>query len=475
MATSSEAPITTGTPTSQYSAAQIALLQQLAIAGGLVNPATGTPKTPVTGTPNPESTDPRGPPPRNGPPGRPLSPRGQDDYDNDYKGSHRGDSYHRGGWRGRGYGDFEFRGGRDGWRGQGRPPYRGSDPRRGGGRGRGGGWSGPRDDDDGYEYRRRSRSRSPPPPPRRGGGDSSYYGSEGRRFDDGYGQWRNDPSYSPKRPPQRDPSTDEFGRETRPAHASETEEQSPPSQQQSRPPTDQQTPTTASYNATYQSQLPLPTNQFGPDGQPAPPQSQQQQQQRSRPSRFSQQTVQAIPTFESSTVNENPNPTSSKAPSTTVLSIAPGENVPYLYQFDFTAHDFSQPPAWEALAKSFQITNGYAPSQEELMAIVMMAMQTLQAQAMSQQWNMDVSEGNVGAEQGAQNDSNGAPTQDQGGKDVSDAEVAEVAEVTSGGKPAAATRDPRLSMARDDPGGVHSPGDMSLSPPDSPKSQRDDS
>jgi len=250
-------------------------------------------------------------------------------------------------------------------------------------------------------------------------------------------------------------------------------EQSPPTKQKPLLPTAQQTSPITSFVA--QPQLPSTTSQLSPDGPLA--QQQQQQQQRSRPSRFSQQTVQAIPTFESSTVNENPNSTNTKAPSPTLLPIAPGENVPYLYQFDFTAHDFSQPPAWEALAKSFQITNGYMPSQEELMAMVMMAMQTLQAQAISQQWNMEAPEGDAGAEENAQNDWNGAAavgTQNQsgqgesGGKDVSDPEDA------SSGKPATTTRDPRLAAARDEPREVDSPGDMSLSPPDSPKSQRDD-
>src|ERR1700733_11225742 len=91
VATPTEAPTATGTPTSQYSAAQIALLQQLAIAGGLVNPTAGTPRTPVvSGTPNPEPIDRHGPlPSRNGPPGR--SPREQDDYDyDDYRPPHRG-------------------------------------------------------------------------------------------------------------------------------------------------------------------------------------------------------------------------------------------------------------------------------------------------------------------------------------------------------------------------------------------------
>lgn len=462
MATLSEAPSTTGTPTSQYSAAQIALLQQLAIAGGLITPAIGAPRTPISGTPNSELIDPHGPPPRNGPSGRPLSPRDQDDYDNgDYRG-HRGDSYHRGGWRGRGRGDFEYRGGRDGWRGQGRPPYRGSDPRRGGGRGRGGVWSSNRDDDDGYDYRRRSRSRSPPPPPRRGGGDSSYYSPEGRRFDDGYNQRRNDPTYSPK----RDLSTDEFGRETRPAHVTETEERSPSLTQKPLSPTAQQTSPIATCDATSQSQFLSPTMQTRADDQLAP-----QQQQRSRLSRFSQQSVQAIPTFESSTVNENPNLTNTKAPSTTLLPIVPGENVPYLYQFDFTAHDFSQPSAWEVLAKSFQMTNGYTPSQEELMAIVMMAMQTLQAQAMSHQWND--SEGNVGAEGGAQNAWNGTATQGESEQGESGRKDAPEPEVVSGGKLASVTRDPRLPTTRDDPREIDSPGDMSLSPPESPRSQHD--
>jgi hypothetical protein len=212
-----------------------------------------------------------------------------------------------------------------------------------------------------------------------------------------------------------------------------------------------------------------PTTQSRPDDQLA-----QQQEQRSRVSRFSQQTVQAIPTFESSTVNENPNLTNTKAPSPTLLPIAPGENVPYLYQFDFTAHDFSQPSAWEALAKSFQMTNGYTPSQEELMAIVMMAMQTLRAQAMSHQWTMDTSEGNVGVEEGAQNDWNGTVTQDEPEQGESGRKDAPDPEVAGGGEPAAATRDPRLPPTRDDTREVDSPGDMSLSPPESPRSQRDD-
>lgn len=103
--------------------------------------------------------------------------------------------------------------------------------------------------------------------------------------------------------------------------------------------------------------------------------------------------MQSIQTFESQTPNDPLPSTSAKAgtsAATPLLPIAPGEVVPYLHQFDFTAFDFAQPTSWELLAKSFQITNGYVPEQAELMGIVMMAMQTIQQQMQmmhaQQQW-----------------------------------------------------------------------------------------
>ena len=89
-----------------------------------------------------------------------------------------------------------------------------------------------------------------------------------------------------------------------------------------------------------------------------------------------------IPTFESSAESASAPPTSSS--SSYNSSIPPQNtipnpqlnprllNAPYLNEFDFSICDFSTPPSWEALAASFEKTNGYVPSQEELMQIVMM-------------------------------------------------------------------------------------------------------
>jgi protein NRD1 len=44
-------------------------------------------------------------------------------------------------------------------------------------------------------------------------------------------------------------------------------------------------------------------------------------------------------------------------------------------QFDMSTFDFSSPASWEALAKTWQMSQGYMPSQEELMQYVMMSMQ----------------------------------------------------------------------------------------------------
>jgi protein NRD1 len=44
-----------------------------------------------------------------------------------------------------------------------------------------------------------------------------------------------------------------------------------------------------------------------------------------------------------------------------------------LQNFDFTKFEFTSPASWEALGKAWQVTNGYFPSQEELLQLVMMS------------------------------------------------------------------------------------------------------
>jgi hypothetical protein len=201
MATASKAPTTTGTPASPYSAAQIALLQQLAIAGGLANPRTGIP---VLGTCYWESMA--------------LGTNHCHQVKTIVmmtvievlavvvpvitgEGAVKGAEILNTRWPAR-------------WSG---PPFRGSGPPRGHGHGRHGGWSSNPDEDD-CDCGHRS-------------------------------QWRRiNPPHGPKRPPRLDLSADEFGPETQPAYASKAEEQSPPLTQKPPPSTIQQTSPVASYN-----------------------------------------------------------------------------------------------------------------------------------------------------------------------------------------------------------------------------------
>lgn len=92
-----------------------------------------------------------------------------------------------------------------------------------------------------------------------------------------------------------------------------------------------------------------------------------------------------IPTFESSPESASVPPTSSSSSSIPPHKTVPNSvpqlnprllNAPYLNDFDFTTCDFSTPSSWEALAASFEKTNGHIPSQEELMQVVMMVAMT---------------------------------------------------------------------------------------------------
>jgi len=105
-----------------------------------------------------------------------------------------------------------------------------------------------------------------------------------------------------------------------------------------------------------------------------------------RPTRFSRPhpppripTGQPIPTFDSYESTSSNIPTAS-SPQLSVAVPSKGShipNVPLLSEFDFSAFDFTSPASWEALGASFEATNGYAPSQEETMGIVMMAMSSM--------------------------------------------------------------------------------------------------
>ncbi|KAF8307788.1 hypothetical protein DL93DRAFT_1979314 [Clavulina sp. PMI_390] len=374
----------------QYSAAQLALIQQLAIAGGIVpqakapsevSPSAPSPTSaisPVNGSNHPynSSYEYRG---RGGPPGRQYSSRddyrGDDYYESDQRGGYHGGDSYRGRGRGRGRGDFGFRGGRDGnWSdrdgGGGRPPYRGGhyESRRGGGFGRGrGGWANHGNDDgDDVPYQRRSRSRSPPP--RRGG---EGHDSPSDRNRPGYDSPRRRGIDSSRDDPGR--MVDDFGREIRP----DVEEEASPEAKT----------------------------------QPLPPSN------------------------------------------------------------------------WEALGKSFQVTNGYVPSQEELMAIVMMAMQTMQAAAMNQQWQQqegwDMQQGSFDGDASAGDQMAGGGYANGQNQDAMNTDAPELSDETaaptsnengtSGATKPRATKDPRLAgRDKDRDPSPSADRDMSLSPPDSP-------
>jgi len=94
-----------------------------------------------------------------------------------------------------------------------------------------------------------------------------------------------------------------------------------------------------------------------------------------------------------------------------------------LDSFDFTTFDFTSPASWEALGKTWEVTNGVTPTQEMLMQFVMMS-------SMGVGMGMGTSMGGLGMEQ-PQNQWNGAEGSggwDAGGTEWNDEEVGVVGE-----------------------------------------------
>lgn len=271
--------------------------------------------------------------------------RGREHRDNFYdnRANHRGDYNHNvnqnyNGAGGYGRGDFRGRFNRGGFRGRG-----------GGGAGRGR-WDdqGPygdnyrersREEREWNDYSRggdygRSRSRSPPPRGRYQGGDPAG------------GRWNDEPYHRP--PPGREftdppPSVpaessgkDEFGRDIRP--------ESP----------DGDAPVTAARSPTVSTHTRSP-----PPSHPQPTESRMDMDISSDPP----------PPTRSPTVASKESSISRM--SSTAASGGSSESSGGLDTFDFSKFNPMEASSWEALGKAWTATNGYVPSQEELMQCVM--------------------------------------------------------------------------------------------------------